>query len=194
MLHNRLLGAGLVLLAAGCASQPAAPPAQRPPQSPPPAPRATVVAADAHRTAAGMSSRDRTAITAHHNKVRADVGVGPLAWSDDLAAQAQQWAEQLAGSGCAMKHRQPNAYGENQFQGTLGAYSAVDAAKAWESEKKDYRGGPINEATFAPTGHYTQMVWRQTTRLGCGEAVCRRTLIVACNYDPPGNVIGRRPY
>jgi hypothetical protein len=30
--------------------------------------------------------------------------------------------------------------------------------------------------------------------LGCGEAVCDTTLIVACNYDPRGNVLGRKPY
>ena len=141
-----------------------------------------------------MPAQDISAITAYHNKVRASVGVEPLTWSADLASYAQQWAAQLAGSGCTMKHRSPNAYGENLFQGTLGAYTAVDAAKAWETEKKDYRGGALTESNFAPTGHYTQMVWRQTTRLGCGQAVCRNTLIVACNYDPPGNVIGRKPY
>jgi hypothetical protein len=32
------------------------------------------------------------------------------------------------------------------------------------------------------------------TALGCGEAICDKTLIVACNYDPPGNYIGRRLY
>jgi len=38
------------------------------------------------------------------------------------------------------------------------------------------------------------MVWRETTAFACGEALCRNTLIVACNYDPPGNVLGRKPY
>ncbi|KNZ33204.1 MAG: hypothetical protein AD742_07660 [Methylibium sp. NZG] len=141
-----------------------------------------------------MSPQDMRAITAHHNQVRADVGVGPLTWSTDLAAVAQEWAEQLAISGCRMKHRSPNVHGENLFQGTFGAFTAVDAAKAWETEKKDYRGGVLTEANFAPAGHYTQMVWRQTTQLGCGQAICKGTLIVACNYSPAGNVLGRRPY
>lgn len=144
--------------------------------------------------ATGLSPQDIEAITAHHNKVRADVGVAPLKWSTDLAGYAQQWAEQLAISGCRMKHRSPNDYGENLFQGTVGAFTAVDAAKAWETEKKDYPGGVLTEANWAPAGHYTQMVWRQTTHLGCGQAICRNTLIVACNYAPAGNVIGRRPY
>ena len=52
----------------------------------------------------------------------------------------------------------------------------------------------LTEANWAPAGHYTQMVWRETTRLGCGQAICNGTLIVACNYSPAGNVLGRKPY
>ena len=144
--------------------------------------------------APGLSPQDMQAITAHHNKVRADVGVAPLTWSVELAAYAQEWAEQLAISGCRMKHRSPNVHGENLFQGTFGAFTAEDAAKAWETEKKDYAGGVLNDANWAPAGHYTQMVWRQTTQLGCGQAICNNTLIVACNYKPAGNLLGRKPY
>lgn len=178
----------LCLLAiAGCASSAGKAPAEALP----------LVAAPSSRAALpppGLSPQDMNAITAHHNKVRADVGVGPMTWSNELAAYAQQWAEQLAISGCRMKHRSPNAYGENLFQGTFAAFTAVDAAKAWETEKKDYRGGVLTEANWAPAGHYTQMVWRQTTQLGCGQAICSNTLIVACNYHPGGNVLGRKPY
>jgi pathogenesis-related protein 1 len=141
-----------------------------------------------------MKSADIRAILAHHNKVRADVGVGLLRWDDGLAAYAKQWADQLAANGCRMKHRQPNAYGENLFQGTAGHYTALDAAKGWESEKKLYSGGVITKKNYGPIGHYTQMVWRDTSKVGCGEAICNGTLLVACNYDPPGNYLGRKPY
>lgn len=194
-------GAALLLLAtAGCAPQPARPPvaaagpALAPaPAAPAPAP-AKSTAAPLAAVPPGMSPQDIAAITAHHNRVRADVGVAPLKWSPGLASFAQQWVEELAISGCRMKHRSPNAYGENLFQGTFGAFTAVDAAKAWETEKQDYSGGVLTEANWAPAGHYTQMVWRQTTHLGCGQAICKNTLIVACNYDPAGNVMGRAPY
>jgi pathogenesis-related protein 1 len=147
------------------------------------------------RTSGGkMPAGDIRAITAYHNKVRADVGVGPLQWSEDLARYAQQWADHLAATGCNMAHRTQHRYGENLFQGTAGHYTAVDAAKAWETEKKDYAGGVLTEANWQPAGHYTQMVWRDTTTLGCGQSTCNQTLIVACNYAPPGNYIGRRPY
>jgi pathogenesis-related protein 1 len=141
-----------------------------------------------------MTTDDRRAITAYHNKLRADVGVGPLQWSGDLAGYAQQWASHLAATNCSMAHRTQQKYGENLFQGTAGYYTAVDAAKAWESEKKNYSGGILTEANWQPAGHYTQMVWRDTTTLGCGQSTCGQTLIVVCNYAPPGNYLGRRPY
>jgi len=40
-----------------------------------------------------------------HNKARADVGVGPLAWSKNLAVYAQSWADHLASTSCRMEHR-----------------------------------------------------------------------------------------
>ncbi|KAF4378489.1 hypothetical protein G4B88_027549 [Cannabis sativa] len=43
--------------------------------------------------------------------------------------------------------------------------------------------------------HYTQVVWRDSTRLGCAKVHCNvEGIIVICNYDPPGNYIGQRPY
>jgi pathogenesis-related protein 1 len=141
-----------------------------------------------------MQPADIRAILAHHNTVRAGVGVGPLRWDDGLAAYAQQWADRLAADGCRMEHRQPNDYGENLYQGTAGHYTAVDAARAWESENRLYDGGVITKNNYRTIGHYTQMVWRDTARMGCGEATCNGTLLVACNYDPPGNYLGRKPY
>lgn len=151
-------------------------------------------ATDGAATPTRMKPADARAILAHHDKVRADVGVGPLRWDDALAAYAQQWADQLAVQGCRMEHRRPTAYGENLFQGTAGHYAAIDAARAWESEKKLYDGGVITRENYARIGHYTQMVWRDTRKVGCGETVCRGTLLVVCNYDPAGNYLGRRPY
>lgn len=141
-----------------------------------------------------MSDADRRATLLHHNKVRAEVGVAPLKWSPDLAAYAQEWADKLAAYGCRMAHRTGGRFGENLFQGSVGVYSALDASKAWEGEKALFKGEALTRSNFEPIGHYTQMVWRGSSTLGCGEAICDGTLIVACNYDPPGNVLGRRPY
>jgi pathogenesis-related protein 1 len=141
-----------------------------------------------------MSPAHIREITGYHNKVRHDVGVGPLKWSSSLAAFAQQWADELAASSCRMKHRRGHKFGENLFIGTAGHYRAVHAAKAWEGERPLYTGGVLTRANWKPAGHYTQMVWRNTARLGCGESQCKGMLMVVCNYDPPGNYIGEKPY
>ena len=176
----------LVLLAA-CAAPTSTTPSTAERQG---APTSTQTASGSTR----MKPADQRAILSYHNKVRADVGVGPLRWDNGLAAFAQQWADHLASTSCKMQHRQPNNYGENLFQGTAGHYTAVDAAKGWETEKKLYRGGVITEKNYKPIGHYTQMVWRDTHKVGCGESICGGTLLVACNYDPPGNYLGNKPY
>jgi pathogenesis-related protein 1 len=134
-----------------------------------------------------------------HNKVRADVGVGPLNWSKELAIYAQEWADHLASAGCEMKHRPHSGkwkqeHGENLFTGTSGYYGVDDAIAAWVSEKKYYKGGALNSSNWYDAGHYTQVVWKDTQRVGCAKAECDGRIIVVCNYDPPGNVQGQKPY
>lgn len=138
-------------------------------------------------------------VLALHNQVRAEVGVGPLRWSSDLAIYAGDWAERLAETGCAMAHRPCSGkwremYGENLFIGTARAYNASDAVLAWAAEKDSYQGGVLQRHNWSAAGHYTQMIWEDTTQVGCGVGVCRDKLIVVCNYDPPGNILGQRPY
>jgi pathogenesis-related protein 1 len=134
-----------------------------------------------------------------HNKARADVGVGPLVWSKHLAAYAQSWADHLASTSCRMEHRPRSGpwkqkYGENLLIGTVGYHGVVDAIRAWESEKSVYHGAFLNSSNWYPSGHYTQMVWKNTSQIGCAKAECRGNVIVVCNYDPPGNVLGQKPY
>ncbi len=147
-----------------------------------------------HSHGSAMSLAHVREIYGYHNKVRRDVGVEPLKWSRSLAAFAQQWADELAQTTCRMKHRSGHKFGENLFIGTAGHFRAIHAAKAWEGEKPLYQGGVLTRANWKPAGHYTQMVWRNTKRFGCGEAQCKGMLMVVCNYDPPGNYIGQRPY
>jgi pathogenesis-related protein 1 len=66
--------------------------------------------------------------------------------------------------------------------------------KAWESEKKYYSGGALNFSNWHDSGHYTQVVWKDTKEVGCAKAECKGIIIVVCNYDPPGNVLGEKPY
>jgi hypothetical protein len=51
-------------------------------------------------------------------------------------------------------------------------------------------------------GHYTQIVWGATTHLGCAKKTCTTNNpfgkgsweIWVCNYSPPGNFVGKKPY
>jgi len=149
-------------------------------------------------TPPSLSPEDAQKMLALHNQVRADVGVGPLRWSEDLAHYAQQWADHLAATRCGLQHRPRSGkwrgdFGENLFMGTIGYYGIADAVKDWAAEKRLYPGGPYR-ASWRGVGHYTQIVWRNTRRVGCATSVCKGNLIVVCNYDPPGNYIGEYPY
>jgi uncharacterized protein YkwD len=135
-----------------------------------------------------------------HNKVRADVKVKPVEWSADLAKYAQEWADHLASEGCDMQHR-PNSgkwaqkYGENIFWGMGKDYSAKDASESWYSEIKDYVHGVLNNSNWYNTGHYTQMVWYNTTYVGIAIARCADGgIIIVANYNPPGNYMGEKAY
>ncbi|MCC6075779.1 CAP domain-containing protein [Pseudomonas sp. GCM10022188] len=129
-----------------------------------------------------------------HNRARAQVRVPPLRWSPQVATSAQRWADHLADSSCRMRHSRGSRYGENLFIGTAGYYGVGDAAQAWAAERRRYRGGPLRAHNWAPAGHYTQMVWRDTRQLGCGVSACDDKEIVVCHYEPKGNYLGRAPY
>lgn len=171
----------------------------------------TVMRRDAGPSNSGVAHVERRSVGSHltpeeirqllasHNKARARVGLGPLAWSDRLALYAHEWADHLASTSRRMEHRPRSGrwkqeYGENLFMGTAGYYGVDDAVAMWEREKSAYDGGTINEFNVHACGHYTQLVWRTTKRIGCAKVECAGNVIVVCNYDPPGNVLGQAPY
>jgi uncharacterized protein YkwD len=138
-----------------------------------------------------------------HNVVRAAVvepanypgtwePLPPVTWSDSIAATAQAWAEQLAANGCTLQHATGTGYGENLVMGSrLTPQGAVDV---WSGEAKNYTYSSSYQFSDA-TGHYTQLVWRATTQIGCGSAACSNgNVIVCCRYSPPGNVLNQQPY
>jgi len=127
-----------------------------------------------------------------HNQLRSEVNVPPLSWSVELAAYAQEWANQLSQEN-GFRHRDggSSGAGENIAAGS----SVTQMLSLWAEEKDDY---DTSSATCRQDGsclHYTQMVWRNTTEVGCGIAPHRRYgNVTVCNYRPPGNYIGQRPY
>ncbi|OAY39374.1 pathogenesis-related protein 1C [Manihot esculenta] len=128
-----------------------------------------------------------------HNEVRAKVGLEPLTWDDEVAAYAQNYANQRI-SDCELEHSD-GPYGENIAWGS-GDLLGTEAVKMWVDEKVYYDYKSNSCASGQMCGHYTQVVWRNSARLGCAKVTCDKNggTFIGCNYDPPGNFIGERPY
>jgi pathogenesis-related protein 1 len=131
------------------------------------------------------------AMLAAHNSIRRSVGVPPLVWSKRLAGFAQEWADYLAAHH-QFVHRRNSPYGENLFEITGATASPSEVVNDWAAESKSYQYR--SNTCGGVCGHYTQIVWRDTKRVGCAASRRGRTEVWVCNYDPPGNYIGKRPY
>jgi uncharacterized protein YkwD len=133
-------------------------------------------------------------LLAAHNAYRANLGLPPLRWSDQLAATAQQWAEHLAEIG-QLEHSGP---GQNLVMAASGTQSLTQLVDLWGSEQADFTNGDFPDISttgnWTDAGHYSQMVWKATTEVGCGVADDYGLEVLVCDYDPPGNVMGERAY
>ncbi|KAI0692276.1 CAP domain-containing protein, partial [Cytidiella melzeri] len=121
-----------------------------------------------------------------HNSVRAAVGAAPLSWSSALADSAHSYASQ-----CRFQHSGGSLgpFGENLAAGT-GNFPASAAVSLFASDKPDLAH---------PFTHFTQVVWKATTQVGCGVALCsgifdKPATYHVCLYNPVGNVVGEEQY
>ncbi len=153
-------------------------------------------------TGSNISSKDAQTVLDYHNKIRKELGIPPLQWSQKLSTYAQTWADSLSSTyNCRIFHRKDCGenglqYGENLFMGSSSQfYKPIDATIAWYNEKQKYSYGKLTEKNWYQTGHYTQMIWKNTKELGIGLATCSNgSIIIVANYYPSGNFIGQFPY
>ena len=127
-----------------------------------------------------------------HNEAREEVGVDAVVWSSRLANDAEEYAQKLAKSG-RFEHSKTED-GENLYWYSSTHHSPMtEASASWYEELQLYRYRKC--CGRDGTGHYTQMVWENTTEIGMGVAVSKsgETYVVA-RYNPAGNVIGKFPY
>ena len=136
--------------------------------------------------------RDR--ILAAHNTWRQKVDVPPLVWSEDLASFAGEWAGELKDRGCDLQHRAENDYGENLAWAGGAQLSPEKVVDLWGEERADYNYRRNSCARGKVCGHYTQVVWNTSETVGCAVARCSDSEVWVCNYDPPGNIVGEKPY
>ncbi|MFF7751284.1 CAP domain-containing protein [Streptomyces sp. NPDC007971] len=170
------------------------------------------------QTGSQFTDAERNAVLARHNQERQAVGVPPLVWSNQLAADAQAWAALgTGGHSDPNKGQRPADQGESLYEawGTpMPARNSIagDAAAWWASEKQYYNADPnkkidpahaVNDPDPAKRtnlyrwGHYTQMVWSSTKEIGCGikqGAPKSNGWFVVCRYRSAGNIAGQTPY
>lgn len=133
-----------------------------------------------------------------HNAERATQGTVPLAWDPGLAAAADAYARQLAATdrwGHSQPHQRPGQ-GENLWMGTRGYFTPESMVGDWVSERRMFRAGTFpnvsRTGSWSDVGHYTQMVWPQTRRVGCAVRSSANWDYLVCRYSSPGNVMGGR--
>jgi hypothetical protein len=143
-------------------------------------------------------SRFEARLLAIHDRERTAVGAPPLAWDPGLAAAAASYGPALERLGKLAHSAQATrpGQGENLWMGTRGAYGLEEMAGSWAEERKLFRPGtfPAVSASghWSDVGHYTQMIWKGTSRVGCALHRSPRWDFLICRYSPPGNVVGQR--
>lgn len=128
-----------------------------------------------------------------HNEYRARHGVPALKISKRMCKHAEEWARILASRGVLI-HRNNSQYGENIFclwssNANNNHVSGREVVDSWYSEISQHVFH--KEPSTLKTGHFTQVVWKESRELGVGMARNRTgEVFVVANYDPPGNFIG----
>ena len=137
-------------------------------------------------------------ILAVHNQARAAAGVAPLVWDPALEAGAAAYARQLAASG-VLRHSNRQArrgIGENLWMGSRGYWPVETMVGSWTAERRFFRAGIFpavsRNGNWADVGHYSQMIWPTTTRIGCAIGTSARWDALVCRYSPAGNIDNRR--
>lgn len=168
----------------------------------------------------GLTAYEKQAIVDAHNRLRQTVALGQITkqppaanmmemiWDDELAATAQRWSDQCIPAHDRAAQRDLGRFpvGQNLAATwttrppTEPSDSAPDFQKqinAWFDEVGKYGFKPITGGHG--TGHYSQLVWGETSHVGCGytfyyDPSKGYTKLYVCNYGPGGNVIGSNPY
>ncbi|KAI8117389.1 hypothetical protein FF38_01287 [Lucilia cuprina] len=163
--------------------------------------------------AAGITEEEKDIILKEHNRLRQTVATGrypgqpgaenmrEIVWDNELAQRAQQWAEN-----CEFRHdphRTINRFTMGQNMAIIWSTAPLEPddgdfasrIQKWFDEVQKYQFG---DAWSSKTGHYSQLVWGETSLVGCGFTEYKDTTkynkLYVCNYGPGGNVVGLKPY
>ena len=132
-----------------------------------------------------------------HNEIRDNLySNGHIAWSSDIEKSAKDCVDEIAKSG-EFKHCD-SGNGENLYASTAD-HNFIVAIDAWFDEEQYYHYDKNECDSGKVCGHYTQVVWKNSTNLGCAKTQILKGdykdwFVIACQYDPPGNYNNEKPY
>jgi len=141
----------------------------------------------------GLTSQQRTDVLNAFNSARAVYNLQPFTYNITIEQFAQSWVDN-----CEFKHSGNLLYGENLFAASFVVTNLSVAVSDWQTEASSYscQSNVCNPDTVC--GHYTQDMWASSVEVGCGLITnCTSgswPTIISCNFWPPGNVEGERPY
>src|SRR5262245_15767599 len=151
------------------------------------------------------------AFVAAHNAARSgplnpapSPALPPVSWDAILADSVYNYALRCTGSNGLLNHNDNRStdyqalggsgyVGENIFGSSGRTVTPDDAVTLWMSEASSYNYA----SNTGSAGHYTQVVWRDSVRIGCAIVDCSALTYhntVICDYAPGGNINGQRPY
>ncbi|XP_074540407.1 cysteine-rich venom protein [Halichoeres trimaculatus] len=116
-----------------------------------------------------------------------------MSYDEQLGATSQAWVEK-----CNLKHGPPSTrmldgyeLGENLFD-SITPFSWTRVVNAWHNEMGHY---DYPYGLNITTGHYVQIVWNSSYKVGCGVALCPDNIyFYACHYYRAGNFLNWPPY
>ena len=132
-------------------------------------------------------------ILSTHNYHRSRHQADDLKWNKEIQVIAQAYSEKIA-PGHSLVHSS-NKYkgeslGENLYM-SYGGISGEQASNSWYNEIDNYDFSSHSSSNGKATGHFTQLVWKDSKEIGCGAACDGTYCICCCNYYPAGNFIGK---
>lgn len=133
-----------------------------------------------------------------HNRERALLGIPPLRWDPALAASAASYGPALEAEGRLEHSPRANrpTESENLLKGPRGVYTPEQMVGNWAEEKAQFKPGVFpyvsSSDNWLDVSHYTQMIWRGTTSVGCAIHSGEQSDYLICRYTPKGNRDGQR--
>jgi uncharacterized protein YkwD len=131
------------------------------------------------------------------NEERLFQGRQPLVWDEALAADAGKWANHMARNNIfehAFSELGKNRQGENLWMGTHAAYALTEMVSYWIAEAEQTKSGKFPDVSksgnWTDVGHFTQLVWPETRKVGCALKSSAEDDYLVCRYWPAGNRIG----